>query len=166
MNADTDGGYAFVHPDDIAERPDDALRREILIQPLPAMLLELTLALPQPRIATLPAPSHDLLRVQLKRHLVVRLCVALIGRLGALFLAPQLLADPAEELPPPLRNAQLLGQLITPRPAELLILGPVGRDRLGDDLRGNLLEGVVSSGLAFPAGSRTSDRGKHTSGRG
>jgi hypothetical protein len=62
---------------------------------------------------------------------------------SALFLAAPLLAGPAEELAPPLSGAQPLGQLITPRLAQRLVLDLVDRPRLGQDLPGDLLEAVI-----------------------
>src|SRR3954451_7916575 len=107
------------------------------------MLLELALALPQPRIAPLAPAPDDLVRVELKRHLIGRVGRGLADRHRALRLAAQLLAGLAEEIAPPLRRAQLLGQLITPRVAERFVLGLVGRPGLGQDLPGDLLEPVV-----------------------
>src|SRR4030095_995514 len=109
----------------------------------PAVLLELALALPQPRIAALPSAPDDLVRVERKRHLSGNIRFGLADRLSALLLAPQLLARLAKELTPPLRRAQLLGQLITTRLAELLLLGLVDRPDLGHDLARDLLEPIV-----------------------
>jgi hypothetical protein len=96
------------------------------------VLLELALALPQPRIPS-PAPApDDVVRIELKRHFVGRLRLGLAARLRALLLAPaRLLAGLAEELAPTLLGAQLLGQLIAPRLAELCVLGLIGRPNLG-----------------------------------
>jgi hypothetical protein len=46
-------------------------------------------------------------------------------------LAARVLAGLAEELAPTLLGAQLLGQLIAPRLAELCVLGLIGRPNLG-----------------------------------
>jgi hypothetical protein len=115
------------------------------------MLLELALALPQPRIAPLPPVPHDLTGVELERHLIARLALWLAGRLRALLLAAQLLAGPAEELAPALRRAQPLGQLITTRLAERFVLGLIGRPDLGQDLARDLLELVVDLRARVPA---------------
>jgi hypothetical protein len=120
-----------------------APRAQDRIRVIPAVLLELALALPQPAIAPLSPAPHDLVGVELKRRLVGPVCLGLAGRLGALFLASHLLAGLAEELAPALGGAQLLGQLITTRLAELFILGLVGRPDLRDDLARDLLELVV-----------------------
>ena len=90
------------------------------------MLLELALALPQPRIAPLPSAPHDLVGVEVEQHLIASMRLRPADRLSALFLATHLLARLAEELAPPLDRAQLLGQLITTRLAELLVLGLIG----------------------------------------
>src|SRR5512144_1907533 len=100
------------------------------------MLLELALALPQPGIPALPSAPHDLLRIEPQRQLLARLRRGLGGRLEALLLAPRLVARPAEELAPALGRAQLLGQLVASRIAELFVLCLVDRPRLGDDLPG------------------------------
>ena len=86
-----------------------------------------------------PRPTISL-GVELKRHLIAASRLGLAGQLSALLLAPQLLAGLAEELAPTLRRAQLLGQLITTRLAELLVLGLIGRPGLGQDLPRDLLE--------------------------
>ena len=82
------------------------------VRVLPAVLLKLALALPQPGIPPLPPTPDDVLRVQVKRQLLRRLALAL-DQLGALLLALTLSLDLAEELTPALQRAQLLGQLIT-----------------------------------------------------
>ena len=85
----------------------------------------------------------DSLRLGLSDHLLTSLPAGLrilAYSLGAGVIAQQLLAGLAQELPPPLRRAQLLGQLITPRLAQLLILGLVGRPDPGQNLAGDLLE--------------------------
>ena len=64
----------------------------------------------------------------------------------------------AEELAPPLRGAQLLGQLITTRLAELLILGLVGRLDLGHDLPRDLLELLVALRAGVRRDPRAIDR--------
>jgi hypothetical protein len=86
-----------------------------------------------------PAPD-DLVRVELKRHLLRRLA---LGQLRVLVLTPQFSPGPAKELTPALRGAQLLGQLITTRLAERFVLGLVGRPGLRQDLARDLLEAVV-----------------------
>jgi hypothetical protein len=89
---------------------------------LPAMPLELTLRVTKPPLATLNT-GQDPLRVKLEPRL--GRCVRLrpLGQLFALVLADKRSLGPAEELAPALPGAQLLGQLITTRLAELLILG-------------------------------------------
>jgi hypothetical protein len=96
--------------------------------------------------------------MELKRHPIGRLGLRLARRLEALFLALDLLAGLAEELAPALRRAQLLGQLITPSLAELLILGLIGRYRLGQDLARDLLEGLVHTRTGVPSDPRAIDR--------
>ncbi len=87
-----------------------------------------------PTLASLVA-RHDPLGVELepilltRRRLRLRLRLQIIGRIGR---AP--LARLTEELGPALPRAQLLGQLIPTRLAIELILGLVGRLRLGQDL--------------------------------
>src|SRR5204863_3121837 len=93
---------------------------------LPAMLLELALRVTQPPLATLN-PRHDPLGVKLERRVGQRLNLGLPGQLLTLVLDGKLALGLAEELAPAFRGAQLLGQLITPRLAEQLILGLVGR---------------------------------------
>jgi hypothetical protein len=100
---------------------------------LPAMLLELTLRVTQPPLATLN-PSHDPLRVKLKLRVGRRLNLSLPGWILTLPLAGELAPGLAEELAPALRRAQLLGQLITTRVAEQLVLGLIRRPDQLDDL--------------------------------
>jgi hypothetical protein len=119
------------------------------------VLLELALALPQPRIAPLSSAPDDLVHVELKRHLGGYIRVGLADRLRALLFAPHVLARPAKELAPPRRRAQRLGQLITARLAERFVLGLVDRLDLGDDLARDLLESMVDlrAGVARDPGA-------------
>src|SRR5438270_2224092 len=110
---------------------------------LPALLLELALRVTQPPLATLN-PSQDPLGVELELRLGRRLNLGLLGQLLVLVLACQRAPGLPEELAPALRGAQLLGQLITPRLTEQLILGLVGRLDLLDDLLSDLPELLVA----------------------
>src|SRR5690348_8402572 len=114
---------------------------------LPTMLLELTLRVTQPPLATLN-PSQDPLRVELELRLGRRLNLGLLGQLLVLVLPSKLEPGLAKELAPALPGAQLLGQLITTLLTEHLILGLVRRPDPLNDLLGDLPELVV----ALPAG--------------
>ena len=116
----------------------------------PAALLKLPATLARPTLASLMTsndPLHikrePILRLLMRLRQQLRLVLRLIGGL--------LLADAAEELGTPLPGAQLLGQLITTLIAIELILGLIGRDRLRDDLPGDLPKSRVDSRLALPA---------------
>src|SRR5205085_2608644 len=109
-----------------------------------AALLELTISLSQPPLATL-STGDDLLGVELELWLDRCLSLRLLAQsLLLLALAGELPPGLAEELAPALWGAQLLGQFITTRLAELLILGLVDRLDLLDDLLGDLRELVVA----------------------
>jgi hypothetical protein len=69
------------------------------------VLLELALALPQPRIAPLTSAPNDLVRVELKRHPIQSLGLGLAGGLRPIFLTAHLLAGLAEELAPAIWRA-------------------------------------------------------------
>ena len=92
---------------------------------------------PRPTLASLVA-RHDPLGVELEPILLTqdRLRFGLVLLILALARAP--LARLTEELRPALPGAQLLGQLIPALLAIQLILGLVGRLRLGQDLPGDL----------------------------
>jgi hypothetical protein len=140
------------HQQPLGPRPGDRIRV------VPAVLLELAPTLPQPGIPPLPPAPHDLVGVEPKRHLIDHLRLGLGDRPSALPLAPQLLAGPAEELAPALRGAQLLGQLITTRLAELFVLGLVGRPDLRNDLARDLLELIVDLRAGVPRDPGAVDR--------
>src|SRR5947209_12897404 len=98
------------------------------------MLLELAAGLTHPALPALGTRNDPLL---VKHQL--RLGQSLTGRLSVLgLLAPQLLPSLAEELTAPLGCLQLLGELITTRVSEQLVLGLVGRPVLSQDLPGDL----------------------------
>ena len=140
---------------------------------LPTVLLELALGLTQPSLPALTT-RDDPLRIELilrlprrlrlrprlrlgRRLRPGRLRLAVLRQLGAR-LATLLLPRFAEELAPALRRAQPLGQLITARLAQLLILGLVGRGVLGQHLPRDLSE--VAAGLlaGVPGHPRAVDR--------
>ena len=77
------------------------------------MLLKLTLALPQPRVPSLPPAPDDVLCLQLERHLLRRLGLRLGLAARLLLVSLALSLGLTEELPPTLRGPQLLRQLIT-----------------------------------------------------
>jgi hypothetical protein len=118
----------------------------------PTVPLELALALAHPPLPSLGA-RHDPARVELQRHLLgrLRLALRLLAELGVLVLAPQLSPRPAKELAPALRRAQLLGQLIPARLAVELILGLVGRLASTTTSRAIRSNSKFTSGLALPA---------------
>jgi hypothetical protein len=94
--------------------------------------------------------GDDPLRVELE--LDVRRCLRLaLWLLAVGVLSLPLLPGLPEELAPALRRAQLLGQLITTRITVELILGLVGRLRLGEDLLATCSNSRLASRLAFPA---------------
>ena len=117
------------------------------------MLLELALALAQPRVPSLPPPPDDVLGLELNRHLRFGL-----GRPRLLVRALTLSLGLAEELPPTLRGAQLLRQLIAALLAVELVLGLVGRPGLGQDLPGDLIEGVIDLRAGVPGDPGAIDR--------
>jgi hypothetical protein len=74
------------------------------------------------------------------------------------FLAVAVLRGVPEELAPTLRRAQLLGQLIAARSTVELVLGLVGRLRLGEDLPRDLLELTVGLTTCVPRQTSAVDR--------
>ena len=77
------------------------------------MLLDLAAALAQPPLPPLGA-RHDPLRIELQRHLLRPLGLGL-GQLRVSVVTLKVVPGLTEELAPPLRRAQLLGQLIGAR---------------------------------------------------
>jgi hypothetical protein len=74
------------------------------------------------------------------------------------FLAVAVLLGLPEELAPTLRRAQLLGQLITTRLPVQLVLGLVGRLRLGENLPRDLLKLTVRRTTRVPRQTSAVDR--------
>ena len=93
-------------------------------------------------------PRDDPPGVKLIPPLGLGIRLGTLAQLLTAGIALELLTGPAEELAATLRGAQLLGQLITPRLAELLILRLVGRLDPLHDLHRDLPKLLV----ALPAG--------------
>ena len=114
---------------------------------LPPLPLELAVGLAGPPLAPLH-PRDDPLGIKRILPFAFGLRLALVIDLLPAGIAPELLAGAAEELPAALRGAQPLGQLITPRLAQLLILSLV----CGLDLLNNLDRDLPKLLAALPAG--------------
>ena len=121
---------------------------------LPAALLELALGVAQPALPPLD-PGDDPLRIELLARRCLRVGLQL---LGVRRLPVALLLGLPEELAATLRRAQLLGQLIPARITVQLVLGLVGRLRLGEDLPRDLLELTVRLTTCVPRQAGAVDR--------
>jgi hypothetical protein len=124
------------------------------------MTLKLSLTLSQPALPPLH-PGDDLGRVELERHppglRPQRRLLWLAAQPRVLLLAPSL-PGLAKELAPALRRAQSLRQLIAARLAVELVLGLVGRARLGHDLAGDPIELKVHLRAGVARDPRAVDR--------
>ena len=155
-------GEIGLQPLERQQQPLDARARN-RVRVIPTMLLELPLSLRQPPASpTTRVGDVATVELELRRRPGLRRRLRLgspdLLRILALPSTAELPPRLAEELPPPLRRAQLLGQLITTRLAELLILGLIGRPDLAHNLERDLLELKVDIRIGVPRDPGAIDR--------